>query len=116
MTTIDALRNPEAQLNSSAAGLAELVERLEGSDKVVVQDALQEIRHMQGQLDAAQENFHEMDVFFRNWAESFDSILTAPVNIENHEQLKIRFTALRNSARNLVGSCQRKIGEFIISR
>ncbi len=114
MTTLDVIRN--SQKSSSIDELVELIERVDGADKVILQEALQEMREMQGQLEAAQGRFQEMEVFFRNWAESFDSILTAPVNIENHEQLKIRYPALRNSARNLVGSCQKKISEFITSR
>ncbi len=114
MTTLDVMKNP--QKSSSADELVKLIERLDGADKVVVQEALQEMREMQGQLDAAEGRFQEMEVFFRNWAESFDSMLTAPVNIDNHEQLKIRFTALRNSARNLVGSCQKKVSDFITLR
>ncbi len=114
MTTLDVIRNQ--QNSSSTDDLVKLIERLDGADKVIVQEALQEMREMQGQLDAAQGRFQEMEVFFLNWAKSFDSILTAPVNIENHEQLKIRYPALRNSARNLVGSCQKKISEFITSR
>ncbi len=114
MTTLDVIRNQ--QNSSSTDDLVNLIERLDGADKVIVQEALQEMREMQGQLDAAQGRFQEMEVFFLNWAKSFDSILTAPVNIENHEQLKIRYPALRNSARNLVGSCQKKISEFITSR
>lgn len=116
MTTIDTLRNPGAQLDSSTARLAELVDRLEGGDKVIAQDALQEMRQIQGEVEAAQARFCEMGVFFHNWAASFDSILTTPVNVENHEQLKIRYPALRNSARNLVSSCQQKINEFITVR
>lgn len=114
MTTIDVMKNP--QKSASADELVKLIERLDGADKVVVQEALQEMREMQGQLDAAEGRFQEMEVFFLNWAKSFDSMLTAPVNIENHEQLKIRYPALRNSARNLVESCQKKISDFITLR
>ena len=116
MVTKEAIKTPQRDAGSKTDELTQLVDRLEGADKMIAQNALQEIRHMQDQLITAQGRFHEMELFFHNWAESFDSILTAPVNIDNHEQLKIRYPALRNSARNLVGSCQKKISEFITSR
>lgn len=116
MVTKDAIKTPQRSAALKTDELVQLMERLEGDDKVIAQNALQEIRSMQDQLNTAHNRFNEMELFFRNWAESFDSILTAPVNIENHEQLKIRYPALRNSARNLVGSCQKKISEFITSR
>ncbi|MBB5179335.1 hypothetical protein HNQ44_000759 [Planomicrobium koreense] len=115
MVTKEAIKTTQRPAASKTEELAQLLERLEGDDKVIAQNALQEIRHMEEQLHAAQGRFREMELFFRNWAESFDSILSAPVNIDNHEQLKIRYPALRNSARNLVGSCQKKISEFITS-
>lgn len=116
MVTKEAIKTPPRPAALKTDELVQLMERLEGDDKVIAQNALQEMRSMQDQLNTAQNRFKEMELFFRNWAESFDSILTAPVNIENHEQLKIRYPALRNSARNLVGSCQKKISEFITLR
>ena len=116
MATKEAIKNPQPGETSRTEELVQLIERLEGEDKAVAQNALQNIRMMQQELNAAQGRFKEMELFFRNWAEIFDSILTEPVNIDNHEQLKIRYPALRNSARNLVGSCQKKISEFITPR
>lgn len=116
MVTKEAIRNPQPGAATRMEELVQLIERLEGEDKAIAQNALQDMRMMQQELNAAQGRFKEMELFFRNWADSFDSLLTAPVNIDNHEQLKIRYPALRNSARNLVGSCQKKISEFITPR
>ncbi|HSP22932.1 MAG TPA: hypothetical protein VLQ20_11490 [Planococcus sp. (in: firmicutes)] len=115
MATIEATKTQQTETAPNTEELMGLVKRLDGADKMIAQNALQEIRHMQDQLKAEQGRFEEMELFFHNWAKSFDSILAEPVNVDNHEQLRIRYPALRNSARNLVGSCQKKISEFITS-
>lgn len=54
----------------------------------------------------------EMISFFSTWTKAFDSIIQTPVNLENEEHIRIHYGSMRNSARNLVTSCRKKIEEF----
>lgn len=109
----EAIRTPETNLESHE--LVKLIETLNGDDRRIAENALLQIRRMQDELQAEKGRFHEVTSFFQSWTEGFEDILKTPVNMDNHEQLQIRYPALRNSAKNLIDSCRKKISEFDFS-
>lgn len=109
----EAIRTPETNLENHE--LVKLIETLRGDDKRIAENALLQIRQMQGELQDEKGRMHEVASFFQSWTEAFEDILKTPVNMDNHEQLQIRYPALRNSAKNLVDSCRKKISEISFS-
>lgn len=110
----EAIRTPITDLETHE--LVTLIETLSGDDKRIAENALLQIRQMQDQLQAEKGRTQEVTAFFHSWTEGFDDILKTPVNMDNHEQLQIRYPALRNSAKNLIDSCRKKISEYDAGR
>lgn len=106
----EAIRTPITNLETHE--LVQLIETLNGDDKRIAENALLQIRQLQDELQMEKRRLQEATAFFHSWTEGFDDILKTPVNIDNHEHLQIRYPALRNSAKNLIDSCRKKISEF----
>lgn len=101
-----------SEMNIETTELVELIETLDGDNKRIAEKALLQIRQMQDELQTEKRRLRDVTSFFHSWTEGFDDILKTPVNMSNHEQLQIRYPALRNSAKNLIDSCRRKISEL----
>lgn len=103
---------PRHEMTVETAEFIELTEKLHGDDKRIAENAILQIRLLEEELQLEKRRVQEVTAFFHSWTEGFDDILMTPVNLENHEQLQIRYPALRNSAKNLIESCRKKISEF----
>ena len=96
----------------SEAELVGWMESSNGKEKLIAQNALMEIQQLQQQLATEQNRLQEVTRFLGNWTDGFDSIIKTPVNMQDDELVRIRFGALRDSAKNLVDSCRQKMKEL----
>jgi hypothetical protein len=96
-------------LPTEAEGQASTVK---DEEKLLIQKERLEIKTMQRELKAKSDSLDELAGFFSNWAKAFESIIQTPVNLDNEEHVRIHYSSMRNSARNLVDSCRKKIEEF----
>lgn len=113
--TNQAASSTTEELERQSFSEAELLQWLESSsskEKLIAQNALMEIQHLQQQLADEQNRLQEVIRFLGNWTDGFDSIIKTPVNLQDDELVRIRFGALRDSAKNLVDSCRQKMFEL----
>lgn len=113
--TNQAANRTTEKLDGQSFSEAELLGWLEssnGKEKLIAQNALMEIQQLQQQLAIEQNRLQDVTRFLGNWTDGFDSIIKTPVNMQDDELVRIRFGALRDSAKNLVDSCRQKMNEL----
>lgn len=111
----------------------ELAKDLEGHQQEVAQNALWEIQVLKREVqilrrdkDTLQyekkelkeslksEKYRSKEVirYFSRWTEEFAKIIKIPIDMENETNIRQHYFSLRESAKNLVHSCRRKLKEI----
>ena len=101
--------------------LAVLIDHLQGADQRIAHEAFMEImqlrkreQELQNELTERKGQLKEVTTFLSNWTSGFESMIQNPVNLQNADQLQIRYQALRESAKNLVVSCRLKMEKIVL--
>ncbi|WP_203333632.1 hypothetical protein [Planococcus beigongshangi] len=129
------MENTKAAINHfyRERAFTELAESLEGHQKEVAQNALWEIQvlkrelqllrrekdtllHEKKELNALlkSEKYRskEMSRYFNRWTEDYAKIIKIPIDMENEAHIRQHYFSLRESAKNLVHSCRRKLDDY----
>lgn len=129
------MKNTEASKNHfyRERAFTELAENLEGRDQEIAKNALWEIqvlkrdiqllrrdkemllhdkKELQEALKSEKYRSKEMLRYFSRWTEEFAKIIKIPINMENENHIRQHYFSLRESSKNLVHSCRRKLKEM----
>lgn len=111
----------------------ELVEGLEGQQKEIAHNALWEIQVLKRELQLLRRDketllhdkkelnellksekyrSREMSRYFNRWTEDYAKIIKIPIDLENEAHIRQHYFSLRESAKNLVHSCRRKLNDY----
>lgn len=133
------MKNTETATNHfyRERAFTELAESLEGHEQEIAKNALWEIQvlkrdiqllrrekenllHDQKELKEAlkSEKYRskEMIRYFSRWTEEFAKIIKIPIDMEKDNHIRQHYFSLRESAKNLVHSCRRKLNEIDYAR
>lgn len=128
------MKNTEAATNHfyRERAFTELVEGLEGRNQEIANNALWEIqvlkrevqvlrrdkeallhdkRELQESLKSEKYRSKEIIRYFSRWTEDYAKIIKIPIDMENEAHIRQHYFSLRESAKNLVHSCRRKLKE-----
>ncbi len=129
------MKNTEASTNHfyRERAFTELAEGLEGHEQEVAKNALWEIQVLKREVQVLRRDketlLHEkrelkeivksekyrskeMIRYFSRWTEEFAKIIKIPIDMENESHIRQHYFSLRESAKNLVHSCRRKLKEI----
>ena len=111
----------------------ELAESLEGRNEEIAKNALWEIqvlkrevqllrrekevllddkKELKEALKSEKYRSKEMLRYFSRWTEEYAKIIKIPLNMENDNHIRQHYFSLRESAKNLVHGCRRKLKEI----
>ncbi|OHX50565.1 hypothetical protein BB776_03960 [Planococcus salinarum] len=133
------MKNTEAATNHfyRERAFTDLAEGLEGRDQEIAKNALWEIqvlkrevqllrrdkdtllhdkKELQASLKSEQYRSKEMIRYFSRWTEEFAKIIKIPIDMENETHIRQHYFSLRESAKNLVHGCRRKLKEIDFAR
>ncbi|WP_422124440.1 hypothetical protein DHX103_06385 [Planococcus sp. X10-3] len=128
------MKNTEASTNHfyRERAFTDLAEGLEGRDQEIAKNALWEIqvlkrevqllrrekdlllhdkKELNESLKSEKYRSKEMLRYFSRWTEDFAKIIKIPIDMENEAHIRQHYFSLRESAKNLVHSCRRKLKE-----
>lgn len=129
------MKNTEAATNHfyRERAFTEFAEGLEGRDQEIAKNALWEIqvlkrdlqllrrdkekllhdqKELKESLKSEKYRSKEMVRYFSRWTEEFAKIIKIPIDMENDSHIRQHYFSLRESAKNLVHSCRRKLTEI----
>lgn len=129
------MKNTEAATNHfyRERAFTEFAEGLEGHDQEIAKNALWEIqvlkrevqllrrekdnllhekKELKESLKSEKYRSKEMIRYFSRWTEEYAKIIKIPINMENETHIRQHYFSLRESAKNLVHSCRRKLKEI----
>lgn len=129
------MKNTEAATNHfyRERAFTELAEGLEGHQQEVAKNALWEIqvlkrevqllrrdketllhdkKELRESLKSEKYRSKEMLRYFSRWTEEYAKIIKIPIDMENETHIRQHYFSLRESAKNLVHSCRRKLKEI----
>ncbi|WP_033543215.1 hypothetical protein [Planococcus sp. CAU13] len=111
----------------------EFVEGLEGREQEIARNALWEIQVLKRELQLLRHDkevlLHdkkelkeslkgetyrskEMIRYFNRWTEEYAKIIKIPIDLENDAHIRQHYFSLRESAKNLVHGCRRKLNDY----
>lgn len=111
----------------------ELVNELDGREQEIAKNALWEIQVLKREVQLLRrekemllhdkkelkesvkgERYRskEMIRYFSRWTEDYAKIIKIPINLENEAHIRQHYFSLRESAKNLVHSCRRKLNDY----
>ena len=128
------MKNTETSTNHfyRERAFTELVEGLEGREQEIAKNALWEIqvlkreaqllrreketlmhdkKELKEALKSEKYRSKEMIRYFGRWTEEFAKIIKIPIDMENEAHIRQHYFSLRESAKNLVHSCRRKLND-----
>lgn len=129
------MKNTEASTNHfyRERAFTELADGLEGRNQEIARNALWEIQVLKQQvqllrrdketllhdkkelaelLKSEKYRSKEMLRYFSRWTEEYAKIIKIPINMENEAHIRQHYFSLRESAKNLVHGCRRKLNDF----
>lgn len=129
------MKNTETATNHffRERAFTELAEELQGRDQEIAKNALWEIqvlkrevlllrrekeallhdkKELNESLKAERYRSKEMLRYFSRWTEEFAKIIKIPIDMENDSHIRQHYFSLRESAKNLVHGCRRKLKEI----
>ncbi|HSJ37335.1 MAG TPA: hypothetical protein VK945_03900 [Planococcus sp. (in: firmicutes)] len=132
------MKNTEASTNHfyRERAFTEFADGLEGRDQEIAKNALWEIQVLKREVqllrrekDALLHDKKELIVslkgekyrskemirYFSRWTEEFAKIIKIPIDMENENHIRQHYFSLRESAKNLVYSCRRKMKEIDVA-
>lgn len=132
---MDLMKNTETATNHffRERAFTELAEELQGRDQEIAKNALWEIqvlkrevlllrrekeallhdkKELNESLKAERYRSKEMLRYFSRWTEEFAKIIKIPIDMENDSHIRQHYFSLRESAKNLVHGCRRKLKEI----
>lgn len=132
---VNFMKNTEASTNHfyRERAFTELADGLEGHEQEIARNALWEIqvlkqqvqllrrekealmhdtKELKEQLKGEKYRSKEMLRYFSRWTEEYAKIIKIPINMENEAHIRQHYFSLRESAKNLVHGCRRKLNDF----
>ncbi|MFD1032574.1 hypothetical protein [Metaplanococcus flavidus] len=129
------MKNTEASTNHfyRERAFTNLAEGLEGREQEIAKNALWEIqvlkrevqllrrekevllhdkKELNESLKSEKYRSKEMLRYFSRWTEEFAKIIKIPIDMENEVHIRQHYFSLRESAKNLVHGCRRKLKEI----